>query len=493
MKFEEYRRYDALGLAEQVRNKEVSAKDLLNIAIQRSLQLDQLNAITIPMFDLAKQRAEENLQGAFAGVPFVIKDLMQDYAGVAVTSGNKAMKAKAIKAEQHAEIVKRWLSGGVMIIGRTNTPEFGNKGLTESEAWGAARNPWNTAYSPGGSSGGSAVAVAAGITPIAGANDGGGSIRIPASHCGLFGFKPGRGVNPFGPEQGENMHGAACNHILSRSVRDSAAMLDLTKGAETASLFHPQLPEQSYLEAIKTAPRPLRIAFCHQSPINTFVDKEARYAVESSAHLLRSLGHYVEEAQPDIDGIQLARDFLAIWFVQAALDVDKVRKITGCGSRNFELDTRVIAAIGRNISACDYASAYQRWLQYSYKMGIFFKQYDIYMTPTVASTPPKIGEVVTPRWQQPLLKTLLSLGAAGLLKKTGIVESVAIDNLKWVPFTQLANMTGIPAMSAPLYWAQNDLPLGVQFMGPHGSETRLLRLAAQLEQAQPWFDRVAPI
>lgn len=493
MKFEEYRRFDALGLAELVANKNISAKELLNTAIQRALQLDQLNAITIPMFDIAKQRAEESLQGPFAGVPFVIKDLMQDYAGVATTMGNKAMKAKNIKAEQHSEIVRRWLSSGVLVMGRSNTPEFGNKGLTEPEAWGPARNPWNTAYSPGGSSGGSAVAVAAGIVPIAGANDGGGSIRIPASHCGLFGFKPGRGINPFGPSQGENMHGAACNHILSRSVRDSAAMLDITIGPEIASVFHPQLPSKSFLEAINSEPRPLKIAFNHQSPLGTFVDKEARYAVESSAHLLRSLGHYVEEAAPSIDGQQLAKDFLTIWFVQASLDVDKVRSITHCSSRAFELDTRVIAAIGRKIAAEEYASAYQRWLSYTYQMGVFYQQYDVYMTPTVASTPPKIGEVATPRWQRPLLKTLLALGAGGLLKSSRIAEHVALDNLKWVPFTQLANMTGMPAMSVPLYWCQNGMPLGVQFMGPHSSETRLLQLAAQLEQAQPWFHHIAPV
>src|SRR5688572_23616063 len=251
MRFEEYRKHDGLGLADLVARREVNASELLEVAIARAEAVNpKLNAVIIPMHDIARARAKESLSGPFAGVPFLTKDLFQEYGGVRTAFGCKALKAAGYTAVEHAEITARWLRAGTVIFGRTNTPEFGAKAITEPDAWGPCRNPWNPDHTPGGSSGGSASAVAAGIVPMAGANDGGGSIRLPAGMCGLFGIKPGRGRTPWGPLYGELMHGAAMNHILSRSVRDSAAMLDATHGPELGSLYRIEPPERPYIEEV---------------------------------------------------------------------------------------------------------------------------------------------------------------------------------------------------------------------------------------------------
>lgn len=489
MNFEEYRACDATALAELVRNKAVTAAELLEIALQRAEAVKHLNTIVMPMTDIARQRATDELSGAFAGVPFLLKDLMQEYAGVPHSMGNKALKKAGFKADEHGEIVKRWLAAGLVPFGRTNTPEFGTKAITEPEAWGATRNPWHTDHIPGGSSGGSAAAVAAGIVPLAGANDGGGSIRIPAACCGLFGLKPGRGRTPMGPLTGEQMHGAVTNHVVTRSVRDSAAMLDAVSGPEVASLFHIAPPETAFLDAIKRPPRPLKIAVSTESAFGA-VDAEAKQAVVTAVKLLLDAGHEVIEATPAIDVKQLARDFLMMWFVNCTLMVKEVKRLTGCGSEGFELDTLAIAALGRCYRAEDYAAAYQRWLLYTRQLGEFFTQYDLLLTPTLAAPPAKIGEIATPGWQKQALKVVLATHTSRLLLESGIVDKMANENLKWVPFTQLANLTGVPAMSVPLHWCKNGLPLGVQFVGPHSSEALLLQLAAQLEQAAPWFNRV---
>jgi amidase len=492
MRFEEYRACDATELARLVSKREVEPAELLRLAIDRTREVEHLNAVITPMFDEARDRAAKSLSGPFAGVPFLLKDLTQEYAGVPCAMGNKALKERKYTPQFHAEIVNRWLAAGVVVLGRTNTPEFGAKAITEPEAWGATRNPWNQDRIPGGSSGGSAAAVAAGIVPFAGANDGGGSIRIPAACCGLFGLKPGRGRTPMGPEFGETLHGAVTNHVLTRSVRDSAAMLDAAHGPETASLFHIKPPEQSYAEGMKRSPGKLRIAFSFVSPFGK-VDTEARLAVETTVGLLTSLGHEVEEATPDIDSMMMAQDFLSLWFVNAALMVEQVRSITGCDNSGFELDTLGLAALGRSLRADEYVASYQRCLHYTRQLGSFFENHDLFLTPTLAAPPARIGEIATPAWQRQALKIVLGLHASRLLLETGMVEKMAHENLKWVPFTQLANLTGVPAMSVPLHWCKNGLPLGVQFVGPHSSETRLLQLAAQLEEISPWFDRVPDV
>lgn len=486
----DYMKHDGLGLAGLVQKKEVSAAELLEAAIQRAEQVNpRLNALITPMYEIARKRAQEKLDGPFAGVPFLVKDLFQEYAGVPTAYGCQALKAAKYTPTEHAEITARWLKAGTVIFGRTNTPEFGAKGITEPDAWGPARNPWNTDHTPGGSSGGSAAMVAAGVVPLAGGNDGGGSIRLPAGHCGLFGLKPGRGRTPWGPQYGELMHGAAMNHVLTRSVRDSAAMLDATHGPELSSLFHIAPPERPYLEEVGRAPGKLRIGFTQKSPIGTAVDPEAVKAVQDAAKLLESLGHHVEEAEPQIDGMQLAMDFIVMWFANCASTVDAIKKQVGCGNEGFELDTRAMAAFGHKTRASAYVDGYLRWSEYTRKLAEFHQKYDLLMTPTMALPPARVGQIVTPASQQFALRIVLALGLEGLVLSSGLVEKMARENLKWVPFTQLGNLTGAPAMSVPLHWTAGGLPLGVHFVAPHSGEGLLFRLAGQLEQAKPWADK----
>lgn len=491
----EYMSHDGVGLAALVRRREVSPKELLEAAIARAEAVEPtLHAIVTNMHEIARRRVEEPLAGPFAGVPFLLKDLHQEYAGVPHSSGNKALKRAGFTPSVHAEITRRWLAAGVVIFGRTNTPEFGAKAITEPEAWPATANPWNTAHSPGGSSGGAAAAVAAGIVPIAGASDGGGSIRIPAASTGLFGLKPGRGRTPWGPDHTENLHGAAMNHVLTRSVRDSALMLDATHGPERGSRTKIAPPERPYAEELQRDPPPLKIAFSTTSPLDTPVDPEAIAAVKAAAKLLESLGHHVEEAAPAIDGRKLAGDFLRMWFANLAVMVADTRATTGAGDAGFELDTLAMAAIGRGLSATEYVVSNLHWNEYSIQLSAFLERYDLYLTPTLAVPPPKIGEVRTPAVLQRTFAIGHKLGASRLLSYAkGAIDTVARDNLRRVPFTQLANLTGVPAMSVPLHFCKSGLPLGVQFVADHGGEGRLLCLAAQLERAQPWKERRPPL
>lgn len=488
--FKDYGRYDALGLAELIRRGEVSAPEVLEAAIARADAVNpKLNAIIIPMHDLARARAKERLEGPFAGVPFLVKDLFQEYAGVRTAYGCKALKQANYTAAEHSEITRRWLAAGTVIFGRTNTPEFGAKGITEPDAWGPTRNPWNLAHVPGGSSGGSAAAVAAGIVPMAGGNDGGGSIRLPAGHCGLFGLKPGRGRTPWGPTYAEMMHGAAMNHVLTRSVRDSAAMLDATHGSEIGSMYRIEPPGRPYLEEVTRDPGRLKIGFTMHSPIGTDVHPEAVIAVQKAAQLLGSLGHHVEEATPTVNGMQLAQDFVTMWFANCAATVEVIKQQTGCGDEGFELDTLAMAAFGRASRAHEYVASYMRWNDYTRKLGEFHQKYDLFMTPTMAMPPARVGEIATPRWQQVALKVLMALRLGGLVLKSGMIEEMVRENLKWVPFTQLGNLTGAPGMSVPLHWTADGLPLGTHFVAAHGGEGLLFRLAGQLERAQPWADK----
>jgi amidase len=347
--------------------------------------------------------------------------------------------------------------------------------------------------SSGGSSGGSASAVAAGIVPIAGAGDGGGSIRIPASYCGLFGLKPSRGRTPWGPDMSEAMHGAAIQHVLSKSVRDSAAMLDATQGAEHSSLFKIELPSQSYLACLQQPVKKLKIAFSTQSPIGTTVSKDAIDAVQHTARLLESLGHTVVEAQPEIDGMSLARDFITTWFSQFSYMLEQIKQHVPTIAGDFELDSLALAAFGAKTTALEYIHNLNNWGVYVTKMNQFFDHYDLYLTPATASVAPKNGQISTPSWQKPILKSLLKVGKAHLLAQGKLVDKIVKDNLRWVPFTQLANITGLPAMSVPLYWNADNLPLGSQFIAPFAREDLLLQLASQLEQAQPWFHKYSEI
>ena len=492
MNFDEYIAYDATGLAELVRRREVSPNELLDMALLRLDATQQtLNAVTIGMQRQGRKHAADPGNGPFAGVPFLIKDIGQDYAEVPTTMGSRALRD--FKPAQHAEVVRRFIAAGLVIFGKTSTPELALKGITESRRWGITRNPWNLDRTPGGSSGGAAAVVAAGIVPMAGASDGGGSIRIPAACCGLFGLRPSRGRVPSGPETGEVWDGASSNHVITRSVRDSALMLDALHGADSGAPFVIAAPTQPYAEAIRRAPRRLRIAYTTRSPINQPVHAEIAAATEQTAQLLASLGHEVVPAEPPIDGMALARAYLAMYFGQTAATVREIRQRTGARYSEFELETRVLAALGRSLSAGEYVHKRRQWNVFARALGEFFSRYDLYLTPTMAQPPQPVGHDPLPPWQRVVLGPLLSLGLGGLLTHGDLVEQMAIESLKHVPFTQLSNLTGTPSMSVPLHWDSQGLPIGSQFIAPFGREDRLFQLAAQLEQAQPWVGRRPPI
>ncbi|MYR98250.1 MULTISPECIES: amidase [unclassified Streptomyces] len=486
MDYAEYRRYDAVGLAELVAAKEVSPGELLEAAIARAEAVDgRLNAIVRPMHDLARARAKEPLSGPFAGVPFLVKDLLQDYAGVPTGSGNRALNRRP--AERHSAVVSRWLDAGLVVFGKTNTPEFGAKGITEPEANGPTRNPWDLTRTPGGSSGGSAAAVAAGIVPVAGANDGGGSIRIPAACCGLFGLKPGRGLVPAGPAVAEHLEGAATDGVLSRSVRDSAAILDVLTGRpDPGGPYLHARPSSPYAELARRTPQRLRIGFTTRSPNGAGADPQAVAAVDDAVELLTRLGHHTEPAEPGIDQRQLAFDFLAMWATRIAHTIDGIRRLHGARADDFELDTHMLAAAGRALKAPDYYAARERWNTYSRQLAAFHSRYDLLLTPTLARPPVRIGELDTPGPVRAVGGVLRRLGLLGALAGTKAWDQAVLANLAPVPFTQLANITGRPAMSVPTYRTPEGLPLGVQFVGPLGGEATLLALATQIEAERPW-------
>ncbi len=489
--FKEYNQYDGLGLAQLVKKKEISAAELCEEAITRIERVNPtLNAVITPMYDLARKAVQAILpDGPFHGVPFLLKDLLGDFAGVPQTMGSKALK-NYIPA-QDSELVRRYKKAGLVILGKTNTPEFGLKGVTEPELHGPTRNPWNTERTPGGSSGGSAAAVASGMVPIASANDGAGSIRIPAACCGVFGLKVTRGRTPNGPIHGRTWQGAVVEHVISRSVRDSAAILDATQGPDIGAPFVIPPPDRPYLEEIQQSPGSLKIAFQTQSPIDTAVHPDCIQAVENAVGLLEELGHTVEEAQPDVDGRALAKGLIVLYSGEVAAVLDDLiplldRKVK---PSDVESITWTLGLLGRTYSAGRIVKAKREWERAARMMGRFQETYDIYLTPTLAYPPVKIGELDPRPIELALLKIINTLRLGRLLLATGAIDKMALDNLSKTPFTQLANFTGQPAMSVPLYWSSDEMPCGLHFMGRYGDEATLLRLAAQLEKAQPWFNK----
>jgi amidase len=493
--FKEYNQYDGLGLAELVKKKEISAAELCEEAIVRIERVNpDLNAVITPMYDLARKAVSNTIpQGPFTGVPFLLKDLLGDFAGVPQTMGSKACK-NYIPAND-SELVKRYKQAGLVILGKTNTPEFGLLGITEPDLHGPTRNPWNPDHSPGGSSGGSAAAVASGMVPLASANDGAGSIRIPAAYCGLFGLKVTRGRTPNGPLHGRTWQGAVVEHVLSRSVRDSAALLDATQSADVGAPFVIPPPQKSYMQEIKEHPGRLKIAFNTQSPIDTAVHPECIKAVEQTVRLLEELGHQVEEARPEVDGQALAKGLLILYSTEITVLFDQLFPLLGRKVKPSDVETVTwtLGLLGRNYSAGQIVKANREWELAGRIMGRFHETYDLYLTPTVAYPPVKIGELALKPIERVLLKVINSLRLGRLLIASGVTDKLEIENLSKTPFTELANFTGQPAMSVPLHWTPDNLPCGAQFMGRYGDEATLLQLAAQLEKAQPWFDKRPPI
>ncbi|SFR66963.1 amidase [Marinobacter daqiaonensis] len=485
MKPSEYLQYDATGLADLVRRGDVTQDEVVEAAIGRAEALNpRLNAICLPQYDSARQQPAGN--GPLAGVPMLVKDLGQEQAGEPCTMGSQGFRDRIMT--QDSEYVRRARDAGLVFLGRTATPEFGLKAVTESRLWGPTRNPWNTELTPGGSSGGSGAAVAAGIVPVAGANDGGGSIRIPAAYNGLVGLKPSRGRIPWGPETGESWLGAAENHVVTRTVRDTAALLDALAGPAVGDPFRIERPDLPWKDIASLSPGRLRIGMFTRSPYGGDVHPDCVAAVQEAARMLESLGHVIEEAEPAVDGQDLARCYLGIYFGEVSAFVQQALE-GGADRDDFELDTRVLAMLGRSFPLPDYVRMRQRWNDFARATGGFFGRHDLYLCPTTAQPPARIGELDMPPAMKLLSTLLVKVRAGAVLHRTGMVDQLAMESLARTPFTQLANLTGTPAISVPVCWSPQGLPVGVQFGAAHGGEGLLLQLAAQLEEASPWYGR----
>ena len=490
-----YSTYDGLGLAELVRNGEVHPKELVESAIERIERLNPaLNAVVHKMYQRARDAAVGELpDGPFRGVPILLKDLLAWFAGERITSGSRLFRD--FVAPHDSEYVRRLKQTGVIVIGKTNTPEFGLTPFTEPELFGPARNPWNIERTTAGSSGGSAAAVASGMVPLASGGDGGGSIRMPASCCGIFGLKPTRGRTPTGPDNGEYWRGAAIEHVLTRSVRDSAAMLDATLGADVGAPYTAPSPAGPYLDEITREPGRLRIAFTMDSLMGREVHADCAAAVHDAAHLLESLGHHVEEAAPPVDKQQFNRAFLLLVAAETAADLEDARQLLGRGARRDEVEygTWGLAMLGQALPAHEYAGALRYLQRAARAIGTFFERYDVFLTPTVATPPFPHGALQPTAAERRLLTVMGMLRGGSALRALGMVDKMADTVFEFMAFTAPFNVSGQPAMSVPLYWNAEGLPVGVQFVARYADEATLFRLAGQLERARPWFNRTPPV
>lgn len=493
MDLADYLAADATTLAGLVAADDVGAVELLALARQRCEEVNPaVNAVVGTLAGPADaQAANPALSGPFAGVPFLVKDLGQEYAGFPTSNGSRALANDV--ADTHALVTRRFLDAGLVVFGKTNTPELGAKGVTESELWGPARNPWNLAHTPGGSSGGSAAAVAAGIVPAAGANDGGGSIRIPAACNGLIGLKTSRGVGPYGPQTGEVMFGMVTQGVVSRTVRDTAALLDAIIGPDPGAAYEAARPPVPFADLLGRAPARLRIGYSFASAITAAPDREAVAAVESAASLLAELGHEVEEVAPPHDDDALARDFLTIWFAQLYGRVSEVRRRLGSPDSHFEADTLAAAELGRAAGVGPLLQSLANVNGHIRALAGFHETHDLFLTPTLAKPPLEVGALTSSPELQRASRMMARARAGRLLAATGVLDQIIAENIGWVPYTQLANLTGRPAVSVPLHWTAAGLPLGVQLVGRLGADGVLLQLAAQLEETKPWQHRFAQL
>ncbi|MEK5442428.1 amidase family protein [Fredinandcohnia sp. FSL W7-1320] len=483
-----YKQYDGVGLAELILKKEVKAEEVRDAAIREIEKKNgALNAVVDKFYEDPQELAHDQSTGPFAGVPFLTKSINQEVKGRPVRSGSKLLEN--IKADHDSEFVRQIRKTGVTLLGQTNVPEFALLGITEPVHYGPSRNPWNTDHTPGGSSGGSAAAVASGMVPIAGANDGGGSIRIPAAFCGLFGLKPTRGRTPTGPGRGRVWQGASVDHILSRTVRDSATMLDHYQ-MDRANAFSAPPFQGSYLDALQTSlPRPLTIAFTTDSPIGTTVDQECKLAVHKTIKLLEEMGHTVIEKAAPIDGKRLANSYFMLYFAEVATTLTEIEDVIGrkITFNDVEPATWMLNLLGKAVSADEFLASLKFWDKAAIQMENFHDDYDLYITPTTAHPPSKIGELDQTPFEKGLIQVVGALRLGGILKKSGFVEQLANKSLERTPFTQLANLTGQPAMSLPMHLTKESLPCGVQVMARRGREDILLQFAGQLEKTDSWI------
>ncbi|MBM3092219.1 amidase [Ensifer sp. T173] len=491
----EYDDLDGIGLAELVRARDVSALELVETAIGRIESRNPLlNAVVLNMFDQARSAAlDVNFSAPFAGVPFLMKDLLSTVKGVPTSHGNRL--CANLPAGGDSEIVKRWKKAGLITLGKTNTPEFGLTPYTESETFGPARNPWDIERTPGGSSGGSGAAVAARMVPLASGGDGGGSLRIPASACGVFGMKPTRGRTPAGPYIGEPWAGFAVEHVLTRSVRDSAALLDVVQGVDVGAPYYLPTFSGSFLDAVATPTRKLRIAVSSAPMLGGTVEPEVLAAYADAAKLLEELGHEVVEAAPRIDAEPFSLSFLTVLAAELRVDMEEAAKAAGVSIRvdDFDASTVGMGLLGQTFSAGELAAALRYLKLASRGVMSFFENYQVLMTPVLSMLPPLIGALQPSSQEKTIIRTIGRARAGWLLRKLGIAERLAAHTFSFMPWTPVFNVTGQPAMSVPLLWTDSGLPIGTHFVGRFGDEATLFGLADQLERARPWSHRKPPL
>ena len=463
--------HDALGLAALVRARKVSPSELLDAAIARTEALNpRFNFMAQKHYDFARRAIAGGLpQGPFTGVPWLLKDLNTYIADEITEGGSRFYRGN--RATVTSELVRRHETAGFVVFGKTTTPEFGLTGTTENKLTGDTRNPWNPDYIAGGSSGGAAAAVALGVLPAAHATDGVGSIRIPASCCGLFGLKPSRGRVPMGPLRTEGWGGLSTHHAVTRTVRDSAAILDATWGVEPGSRYGAPSPDGTFLSQLQRKPGKLRIALMIDPLSHSPVDPQCDEAARAAARLCETLGHHVTEAAPKIDTTQLAFASFAIMGPSIAADVADRAKTTGIkpGPDVLEPITLAFLEYGKTFSGMDYARANTILQSAAITMGQFMADYDLILSPTLAAPPLKLGRI--------------GLSPDCDFQTWGQRAAV------FSPYAQIANMTGQPAMSVPLAMSNGGLPIGVMFLAGYGEEAMLFRVAAQLEAAAPWLGR----
>lgn len=493
--FPDFHQYDGLGLAELVRTKQVTPLELVEECISRiEAQNPRINAVVYEMYDQARQAASGNIPGGpFHGVPFLLKDALDTVEGEPTSHGSKLLQD--IRWPYDSELVRRYRTAGLIFVGKTNIPEFCIMPYTEPKIFGPANNPWDPALTAGGSSGGSAAAVASCMVPMAGGQDGGGSIRIPASCCGVFGLKPTRGRTPTGPDFTDPWRGCAISHVLTRSVRDSAAILDAIAGADTGAPYWAPPIERPYLEEAATEPGRLRIAFTSHPFMGRGVHQDCRQGLENTVRLLEELGHEVIEAAPQIDGEAFSAAFMTMVAAETYSNLKMITDLTGrkTSLSDFEAATRAMVLLGKALSAGDYAVSLNYLMSSARGVGRFFEEYDILLTPTLAKPPIPTGSLQLSNLEQIMIGWVGRLNASWLLKSLDVVKQVAGQIFEFIPYTALFNVTGQPAMSVPLYWNESGLPIGMHFVGRFGDEAALFRLAGQLERAKPWFGRTPAI
>jgi amidase len=470
---QEYEGHDVMALAGLIRGGQISPRELVETAIARIEALNPaINAVILKAYDqaLAELDARTGKKAdwpAYLGIPYLIKDLHSPVRGMALTNGSRLFKHLPVPAFD-SNLVARLRAAGFALLGRTNSPELGLSASTEPFAYGPTRNPWNHAHIAGGSSGGSGAAVACGMLPAAHATDSAGSIRIPASCNGLVGLKPTRGLNPYGPHRGDAAHGISHENAVTRSVRDTAAILDVTAGPDVGAPYFSAPPEGGFVEAIARPPRKLRAAFWPRTFQDKPVDAACAAAVDSAAKLLEALGHEVTEARPDFDWELMVGSMMKVLMTSLGpmLDMAERQLDRKIGTDDLEPQSLAVLERARGESLDTYLTSLMRMQLEVRRMAAFFEKYDVLVSPTMTMPPPLLGCLPTN-----------DSDVDGFLEKL----------FGLAPFTAPFNASGQPAISLPLAWSADGLPIGVQFAGHYGNDAQLLQLAAQIEAAQPWF------